>query len=489
MKCRFDFVTNSSSSSFVCIRFKSKRLKELLTKYDVQYWKSNSKWDVYYKDKDVSCTAVIQNSVKGALDWFMEDLLPLMNSDNEFIEEYRSDKQPYIDDITELYYQIDDTNRDEFEGTPEKHDIYEYKKGVISERTIKKCFENLKNDFFISSYRPVKSEQYLGLLHLQQATGESEIVLVREPDNVDNPNAIFVEEVPHKYLGYFWDGINENLAPIFDSGQYLYRAKFDTETWGIYIEFAKSNTKEKGWKRIETGSPQITDEEINSVRESFNQWLNDLKTKYEGKKKPSSIDTLIKQGGIRKNIILEWAKVLYREDLAVVLSNEGLLNTKTSTGIDLVKWDKGDESDDEYYERMRNSIEERVSHVSAIEFEGNTFVNFSGRYGGWARTDPRNPIILTIENAGGIIKNAVTRKTDYVIIDTANKPKDPSLCKLFVQKWSTVLKSLDKGNKLLVITLKNFESITGLDEELAKAACWELYRPNGNYIYYATIDK
>ena len=104
----------------------------------------------------------------------------------------------------------------------------------------------------------------------------------------------------------------------------------------------------------------------------------------------------------------------------------------------------------------------------------------------------RKAVPQAVEKYSDSIKEvveALRHHFDYVIIDTASKPDHTSIYKVFVKNWSTVLKSIDKGNKLIVIALKDFESITGLDEDLAKTAFRERYRHNGNYIYYAEIDK
>lgn len=113
---------------FVCIQFKSKKLKELLSKYNVQYWKSNSKWDVYYNDEEISCSAIRQDSVEGALDWFMEELLYMMNSSNKYIEEYRANRQMYVDDVTALNYTLDGNNYGDFSELAEKQKSLHLKK-------------------------------------------------------------------------------------------------------------------------------------------------------------------------------------------------------------------------------------------------------------------------------------------------------------------------------------------------------------------------
>lgn len=432
------------TSRNINVRFKSKCLKDLLARYDVEGWKSDSEWDAFYEDEDVFCNAVNQYNVQEVLDWFMNDLLFLMNSGNSFIDEYRNNRQLYIDDIIEVTYQVGDRKP------------FEYKRGVISDELLKQCFNNIKNQ---GSFRPMETEKYLGSLYLQQATAETEIALVRELKNENDPNAIFVEEVPHRYLGYFWHGATENLAPIFDSGQYLYKAKLDDAKKEVVIDFAKSDIGEDGWKKIEEGSPSFSEEELEAVKEAFDLWLGNLKEKYEGKKKPSSVDTIIKNGGEKAGIVKEWVKALYKADIAVVLSREGLLTSTSKTGNNLIIWDKGDESDEEYIRRIGNTISERIEHVDDMEISGKYFVVTTGKYGGFPDTYGNNPIKVAITESGGLVEWTVSAKTDYLIVDVDNKMKEEQFNP---KQWANALKRMDKGGKIRVISIRDFETIAGL---------------------------
>lgn len=328
MKIRYDFVTNSSSSSFVCIQFKSKKLRELLEKKDVKWWSGNSEWDVFYKDEDVSCTATEQNSVSDSLDWFMEKLLLSMNPDNDYINEYRGNKQMYIDDITEMSYTLKESNYGVFAGSRAKHDRFDYKKGQVPEKIIKECLKQLRT-LDLTDLHTAMKEKYLGALHFKYAaSSDADIILVR--DSSYYPEAIFVEQRPNKYMGYLWSTYAEVLAPLLDSGRYMYRAKLNPETGNILIEIAENGAEGDGdgWKTIGIGSPQITEDELNAIKESFDMWLVSLKEKYHGKKKPSSLNTLLKNGNEKPSVIKEWSKVLFSEDLEVILIREGLLIAK-----------------------------------------------------------------------------------------------------------------------------------------------------------------
>lgn len=101
MKIRTDFVTNSSSSSYVFVRIKSEKLLSLMEKYDVRFLDTNTDNTVIYKNEAIEGAFESIDSIEELLDWF----IPFLDwADPDCQKEFLSNREQYYEDVSKADY-------------------------------------------------------------------------------------------------------------------------------------------------------------------------------------------------------------------------------------------------------------------------------------------------------------------------------------------------------------------------------------------------
>lgn len=127
VKIRTDFVTNSSSSSFVSIKINSKEFKELLEKYKIPYWKSTRDYDVVIEAEEMY-QVNYADSVESLLEYYFSDCLyvTVPDLDQNFYKEFDENYDMYIDSIAKAEFEAYNNCYGEFGEGIESHCQFSY---------------------------------------------------------------------------------------------------------------------------------------------------------------------------------------------------------------------------------------------------------------------------------------------------------------------------------------------------------------------------
>ena len=123
MKIRTDFVTNSSSSSFVCIRIQSEKLKELFEKYNFNAFSNDDEYNIVIREEDEIGTNDV-DSIEGILSVLIEDLE--MYCKDDLIKEINNNYDDIINNIEHAEYKYSSEGWDEFEDGDEDECFFVY---------------------------------------------------------------------------------------------------------------------------------------------------------------------------------------------------------------------------------------------------------------------------------------------------------------------------------------------------------------------------
>ncbi len=135
MKIRSDFVTNSSSSSFVCIEIKSNKLREILDKYNIALKSKSKKYNVVLKGEDCSSGGTGVESVDEAL----RELIEILECQGEDLlsQEIENNFAEICEDIEALSYEYGSSGYGEFEDSEDSCEFV-YTKPKATPKTSKK---------------------------------------------------------------------------------------------------------------------------------------------------------------------------------------------------------------------------------------------------------------------------------------------------------------------------------------------------------------